>query len=123
MSSPAAMSLTITQKEQDQRPVLALVGDLDATTAPQLATAAQSVIDDGPRDLILDTAGLTFCDSNGLSVLVQLAGQLRTRAGRLALVAPSDAVRQALMAGGLDDAFVVAGSVAGALYAIHRDHP
>jgi anti-anti-sigma factor len=117
------MSLTITQKEQDQRPVLALVGDLDATTAPQLASAAQSVIDDGARDLILDAAGLTFCDSNGLSVFVQLAGQLRARAGRLAIVAPSDAVRQALAAGGLGDAFVVVGSVAGALYAIHRDHP
>lgn len=121
MSSPAATSLTITQ--QDQPAVLALAGDLDATTAPQLASAAQSVVDDGARDLILDAAGVAFCDSNGLSVFVRLAGQLRTRAGRLAIVAPSDAVRQALAAGGLGDAFVVVGSVAGALYAIHRDHP
>jgi len=117
------MSLTITQKEQDQRPVLALVGDLDATTAPQLASVAQSVVDDGARDLILEAEGLTFCDSNGLSVFVQIAGRLRSRAGRLAIVAPSDAVRQALESGGLSDAFVIAGSVAGALYAIHRDHP
>jgi anti-anti-sigma regulatory factor len=58
-----------------------------------------------------------------VSALVQIGARLRARAGRLALVAPSEAVRVALRAGGLDDAFVVTGSVPAALYAIHRDHP
>jgi len=123
MSSPAATSLTITQQEQDQRPVLILAGALDSSTAPQLAGVAVSLVDDGARDLIVDASGLTFCDTSGLSVFVQIGSRLRARAGRLALVAPSRPVRQALDANGLSDAFVVAASVPSALYSIHRDHP
>jgi anti-anti-sigma factor len=123
MSTPAATSLSITQSEHDQRPVLALAGELDATTASQLATVAMGIVEDGARDLILDAAGLTFCDSSGLSVFVQVAERLRVRAGRLAIVAPSESLVRSLESGGLGEAFVRAGSVAGALYAIHRDHP
>lgn len=123
MSTPAAMSLTITQHEQDQRPVLVLSGELDATTAPQLAGLATTIVDEGARDVIIDASGLTFCDGSGLSVLAQIGSRLRARAGRLALVALSSPVRQALDAAGLGDAFVIAASVPAALYAIHRDHP
>ena len=123
MSSPAATSLTITQHEQDQRPVLALAGELDATTAPQFASLAMGLVDDGARDIIVDASGLTSCDASGLSVFVQVGTRLRSRAGRLALAAPAAPVRQALEAGGLGDAFVMTASVPAALYAIHRDHP
>jgi anti-anti-sigma factor len=123
MSTPAATSLSITQNEHDQPPVLALAGELDATTAPQLATVALGIVEDGARDLILDAAGLTFCDSSGLSVFVQVAERLRVRAGRLAIVTPSESLLRSLESGLLGEAIVVAGSVAGALYAIHRDHP
>jgi anti-sigma B factor antagonist len=123
MSSPAATSLTITRQEQDQRPVLVLAGGLDATTAPQLASAAVSLIDEGARDIIVDASGLTSCDADGLSVFLQINSRLRARAGRLALAALTPGVRQQLEASGLAGSFVVAGSVAAALYAIHRDHP
>jgi anti-anti-sigma factor len=123
MSSPAATSLTITRQEQDQRPVLVLAGGLDATTAPQLATLALSLIDQGARDIIIDASGLTSCDADGLSVFVQINSRLRARAGRLALAALTPAVQQELEASGLANSFVVAASVPAALYAIHRDHP
>ncbi len=123
MNSPAAMSLSITHREQEQRPVLALSGELDATTAPELAATALELVIQGARDVIVEAAGLTLCDSTGLSVFVEIAARLRSRAGRLALVAPPEQVQRALAAGGLDKTFVVAASVAGALYAIHRDHP
>lgn len=123
METPTTMSLTITQKVHDQRPVLVLNGELDSGTAPALAEAALAIVDQGIRDVIIDTSGLTLCDSTGLSVFIQVAGRLRAQAGRLALVAPSDVVRRALDAGGLAQAFVVAPTVAGAIYAIFRDHP
>lgn len=123
MSSPAATSLTITQQNKDQRPVLVLTGGLDATTAPQLASLAVSLIDEGARDIIVDASGLTSCDASGLSVFVQINARLRARAGRLALAALTPEVRQELEASGHASSFVVAGSVPAALYAIHRDHP
>lgn len=123
MSSPAATSLTITQQEQDQRPVLVLKGELDATTGPQLTSVAVSLIDEGARDIIVDASGLTSCDTNGLSVFVEINSRLRARAGRLALAGLPPAARQVLDANGLANSFVVAASVPAALYAIHRDHP
>src|SRR5262245_6564323 len=122
MNGPAAISLSITQREQDQRPVLDLAGELDAATAPELAAVALQIVDQGARDVIFDASGLTLCDSTGLSVFVQIAARLRGQAGRLAIVAPSPVVRQALDLGGLGNAFVVAPTVAAALYTIHRDH-
>jgi anti-sigma B factor antagonist len=122
MSSPAT-TLSITRTQHDQRPVLTLAGELDATTAPHLAATALEIVDEGARDVIVDASGLTHCDANGLVVCVQIAGRLRAQAGRFALVAPSPAVRRALDAGGLGATFVVAQTVAAALYAIHRDHP
>jgi Anti-anti-sigma regulatory factor (antagonist of anti-sigma factor) len=123
MSSPAATSLTITQQEHDQRPVLVLTGGLDATTAPQLASLAVSLVDKGARDIIVDASGLTSCDADGLSVFIQINARLRARAGRLALAALTPAVRQELEASGHAGSFVVAESIPAALYAIHRDHP
>ena len=96
---------------------------LVCATAPDLANMAVQLVDQGARDVIFDASGLTLCDSSGLSVFVQISSRVRAQAGRLALVAPSDAVRKALELGGLGDAFVVAPTVAGALYLIHRDHP
>jgi anti-anti-sigma factor len=123
MNSPAATPLSIAQMEQDQRPVLALSGELDSTTAPHLATVALSIVEEGARDVIIDASALTSCDSFGLSVFIQVATRLRARAGRLALVAPPDAVVSALRGEGLLDTLVVARTVPAALYAIHRDHP
>jgi anti-anti-sigma factor len=123
MNTPAATSLSITQHEQDQRPVFVLTGDLDATTAPQLAHLAHTVTEEGARDLVIDASNLNSCDASGFAVLAHINNRLRARAGRLALAAPTPAVRQAMVEAGLTDAFVVAASVAAALYAIHRDRP
>jgi anti-anti-sigma factor len=117
------MALTIDHKEHDQRPVLVLTGELDLNTAPQLSKLALSVAESGARDIIIDAAALESCDATGLSAFVQIAARLRTRAGRLAIVSPNPGLSQAMADKGLLDGFVVAGSVAGALYAIHRDHP
>jgi anti-anti-sigma factor len=123
MNTPAAVPLTITARDQDQRRILVLAGDLDAGTAPQFAEAALALVNEGVRDIFIEMSGLTMCDSSGLSVLVELASRLRAQAGRLAIVAPPDTVRRVLDVGGVGATFVVAPTVAGAIYTIHRDHP
>jgi anti-anti-sigma factor len=123
MNSPAATSLTITQREQDQRPVLILAGELSATTAAQFTGLATDLISKGARDIIVDAGSLALCDADGLAAFTQVGTTLRARAGRLALVALAPALREALESDGLVDTFVIAPSVPAALYAIHRDHP
>lgn len=59
--------------------VVSVHGDLDAATAPQLREALDDLVDyDRDRDLIVDMRGLTFIDSSGVYVLVQVLKLLRS---------------------------------------------
>ncbi len=73
---------------------LAVVGDLDLATAPELAN---TLVDRGP-ELDLDMSRCSFMDSSGISVLVEAkAGSIPG----LAVVRPSSAVRRVLTLCGL----------------------
>lgn len=112
------MPLTISHEDHGSRPVVTVDGDLDLATAPQLASLGLALVAAGASDLIVDAHGLTFCDSSGLSVFVQIANGLGQRQGRLAIARPTPIVRRVLEVGGLADAFVVADSVPAAITAL-----
>jgi anti-sigma B factor antagonist len=63
-------SFSATLEHLDGQAVIALRGELDMDSAPQLAEFLGPFIDDGPSELILNLSGLSFIDSSGLSVLV-----------------------------------------------------
>jgi anti-sigma B factor antagonist len=112
------MPLTIAREDHGTRPVLTVDGDLDLATAPQLASLGLALVAAGAPDVIVDAQGLTFCDSSGLSVFVQIANRVGQRQGRLAIVGPTPIVRRVLEMSGLVDAFVVADSVPAAITAL-----
>jgi anti-sigma B factor antagonist len=70
--------LTVEVRPLPTGAAVSLVGDLDVTTASQLLGAAERAFaghDGGDlvaRDLVIDAAGLAFCDSVGISTLVQV---------------------------------------------------
>ena len=112
------MPLTIAHEEHGKRPVLVLDGDLDLATAAQLATVAMALIESGASDVIMDAGKLTFCDSSGLTVFVQVANRLAADGGRLAIAGPTPIVRQVLELSGLIGSLVVVDSVSDALAAL-----
>ena len=62
----------------DGRRVLALSGRLDADTIPDLwRTALQAVNDAGVRPVVVDAAGVDYCDGAGIALLVDLLRQPR----------------------------------------------
>jgi anti-sigma B factor antagonist len=65
--------------------VLALIGELDMATAPDLAAALDRVLQHGPDDVIIDLSGLSFLDSSGIAVLVTGQQQLNQRDRSLAV--------------------------------------
>jgi anti-anti-sigma factor len=69
-------SLSVSRQGDNGRSVLALSGDLDLASVPQLREEAEGRMTAGCGVLCLDLGGLTFLDSSGLGVLVEL----RTRA-------------------------------------------
>ena len=71
-------------------PVLRVVGELDLTTAPVLATAADEELVLEPSSLVLDLTPTTFLDSSGARTLAQLARRAADQGVALQVVCPRD---------------------------------
>jgi len=62
----------------DGRRTLALTGRLDATTLPELWDAARRAAAESPRrPLVIDAAGVEYCDGAGVALFVDLLRQSR----------------------------------------------
>ena len=73
----------------DGETVVTLAGELDLSTADVLATTVSDELRLNPGRIVLDLAGLTFCDSLGLGTLVVLSRTARNQQTYLQLRNPS----------------------------------
>ncbi len=87
--------------------VLAVSGEADLHTAPELRERMQGAIDGGSSTLLLDLSGTTFLDSTTLGVLFGGMKQLRERNGSMQLVVPQAEVRRVLEITQLDRVFSI----------------
>jgi anti-anti-sigma factor len=78
------MELLKAELVEGDPPVLQVVGEIDLSTADQLRSALEGALSTNPKVLI-DMAGVTFCDATGLQVLLQVAVS-HNGAGPLTLV-------------------------------------
>jgi anti-sigma B factor antagonist len=74
---------------------LELIGELDVSTAPELARHVDAIVA-AEGDVRVDCAQLTFADSSGLDTLIRLAKTLRTQERALVLTDVVPAVRRAI---------------------------
>src|SRR4051794_22016371 len=79
-----------------------LRGELDLTTAPQLARLLDQLRRDGHHQITLDLSGLEFLCAAGLAVLLHADQALRAAGGRLVLTRPTRLARRVLAITGLD---------------------
>lgn len=79
---------------------LMLAGELDVASAPVLATELFRQVDSGAQQIIIDAAGLRFCDSTGLGLFVEVNRALPGQRG-LILRNTSNRVRRLLEITGL----------------------
>ncbi len=83
--------------------VLALRGELDLATAPELEQVVRSLLADRSVErFVVDMTGLTFMDSSGLAVLLQAAA-----GGQVLLRSPSVVIRQVIESTGLTGVLVI----------------
>ncbi len=102
------MELKVSRRSESDRVIVALVGEIDLYTAPRLQselTAALNV--DHPVRLVVDMAGVEFCDSTGINVLLAAQRLAREHGGNVELDAPRPAVRKILQVTGLESVFTV----------------
>lgn len=86
---------------------IAVRGELDILTAPELRSQLRTCTDHQCGDVVVDLGALDFVDARGLSVLVEGHRRLRECRRRLSITSPSACVRRLLDLTGLGTLFSV----------------
>lgn len=103
----AATELHITTEVARGRlAVVAVDGELDVSTAGELFRHASGVLE-AYRKVVVDLAGVSFCDSSGYNVLLRLRRRATGAGGHLVLADPTETVRRLLAVTGGEDVFLV----------------
>jgi anti-sigma B factor antagonist len=84
------------------RTVLVATGEIDRDSRESLRQVAEQAIGEGHDRLVLDLAKVTFCDSSGLSLLVDLHREAEAHGGWLRLAAAHPVLRDMLQITHLD---------------------
>ena len=95
-------------------PVIAVGGEIDVATAPQLRECLHRVIAQGEATVVLDLLGVTFLDSTALGVLVGALKRCRELGGELQVVVTDPRIVKIFEITGLTSVFTIAGSLADA---------
>ena len=82
-------------------PTVSIAGEIDISNAEQVKTAVLAAVGDRPQRIIVDVGGLTFMDSSGIAILVQIS----KGTAPVELRHPTAIVRRVIEATGLSEHF------------------
>ena len=77
--------MQIDVKKENDVVVVAVEGDLDINTSPDLRDKFEELIGQGENQYVIDLAGVPFMDSSGIAALVSLYKRVRIGAGDVKL--------------------------------------
>ena len=92
-------------------PVIAVSGEIDVATAPQLRECLHRVIAQGESTIVLDLLGVTFLDSTALGVLVGGLKRCRELGGDLHIVVADPRIVKIFEITGLTNVFTIVDSL------------
>ena len=95
-------------------PVIAVSGEIDVATAPQLREQLQQVIARGEATIVLDLLGVTFLDSTALGVIVGALKRCRDLGGDLQVVVSDPRIVKIFEITGLTSVITLADSLGAA---------
>jgi anti-sigma B factor antagonist len=95
-------------------PVVAVAGEIDVATAPQLRECLHQVIAQGQSTVVLDLLDVTFLDSTALGVLVGALKRCRELGGELHIVVTDARIMKIFEITGLTKVFPIADSLTAA---------
>ncbi|OEJ93377.1 STAS domain-containing protein [Streptomyces thermolilacinus] len=99
--------LRITTHDTATGPVLAVSGELDYTSAPELRALVAGVTLRPGQRLVLDLRGMEFCDSSGITAMIAARGHALDAGADIALAAVPPHTLRVLRLVGLDQVFTV----------------
>jgi anti-sigma B factor antagonist len=101
----------IEERNTSSPPVIAVSGEIDVATAPQLRESLHRVIAQGEATVVLDLLGVTFLDSTALGVLVGALKRCRELGGELHLVVADPRILKIFEITGLTNVFTIVESL------------
>ncbi|GGV53099.1 STAS domain-containing protein [Streptomyces griseoflavus] len=112
--------LTVTPRRDPSGPhVLTVTGELDHHSAPVL-TGAVSEAQSDDRGLILDLSAVTYCDSTGITVLINAYQRAQTTGAPLVLAGVNPDLNRLFQVVGLDQVFTFRPDVEAALSSLRQ---
>ena len=113
-------ALAIRILDQGGVPVAHLEGEIDIANATELREKLFTALSNQPPGLIVDLSGVTYLDSRGVHVLLELAERMKIRHQQLRLVVPDTAqIKRVLQLTHLDAIVPIDPTVEDAAVRIH----
>ena len=103
---PPEFALTEDSLDAD-RHVVAVRGEIDLFTAPELKQKLTDAIESGKNRIVVDLSDTTFLDSTALGVLIGAVKRLRSREGALVIVNVDQNIAKTFEITGLDQIFTI----------------
>lgn len=85
--------------------VIAVGGEIDIFTAPEVRSAALSAIEEGAVHIVLDLSRASFLDSTGLGVIIGISKRVRPLGGDVVIVNGDQGIAQTFEITGLTEIF------------------
>ena len=100
------MNLTMRSRTPNENTcILAIEGEVDVYTSPQLKQDITQLAEKGVKHLIINLSQVEYLDSTGLGVLIGGLKRLRENEGNMALVGPGMRISRIFEITGLDKIF------------------
>ncbi len=93
------------ERAAPQTEVIAVGGEVDIFTAPDVRSAALSAIDDGVTKIVLDLSRASFLDSTGLGVIIGISKRVRPVGGDVVIVNGDNGIARTFEITGLAEIF------------------
>jgi anti-sigma B factor antagonist len=106
--SSAIRPFAVEVRHAEGRSVVALTGELDLATAPELRERLGLLSEKGENQVTLDLTDLDFVDSTGLSVFVMAFNRTQAGGGSMIIRNPSLPVMRIFEITGLTSIFTIA---------------
>jgi anti-sigma B factor antagonist len=90
--------------------VVSITGELDIATVPRARAVLQDEPVSGATAVVVDLSGVTFMDSTGLAVVMDLKRELDARRGRLTIACPEGPARLLFDVTGVADQLALYGT-------------
>lgn len=97
--------------------VLPLEGEIDLHVSPQISGSLKSMIEEKPKQLVVDLSRVSYIDSSGLAVLIEAMQGVAAYGGKFALAGLQNSVRPIFEIARLDQIFEIYPDVDSALAA------